>query len=55
MNARRRRPTGPPPELIEALEEVWRERGRQAIATIREYDPGAYVRLLAALVLDNDD
>lgn len=57
MTGRRARPVRPPPldHPVAALEDAWRELGPQALETMREYDPGAYVRLLASLVLAEDD
>ena len=56
MTGRRVRPVQTPrPDPVAALENTWHHRGAQALETMREYDPGAYVRLLAALVLDDDD
>ncbi len=38
----------------EALVALWRERGPQALATVREYDPSTYIRLLAYVMRDGD-
>jgi hypothetical protein len=52
MRRRRARRLEPlPSDLLEALERAWEERGAQAIATLREYDPGGYMRLMARLCL----
>lgn len=40
---------------LEALEAQWNERGPAALETIREYDPGAFLQLMVALVADYDD
>jgi hypothetical protein len=53
MRRRRARRLEPlPSDLLEALEQAWDERGTKAIATLRAYDPGAYVRLIARVVRD---
>ena len=50
MRCRRGKWVAPLPiDLLEALEREWDARGAEAIATLREYDPGAYVRLVARL------
>lgn len=53
MMRRRTKWTEPlPSDLLQALEREWESRGAAAIATLREYDPGAYVRLVARLIRD---
>jgi hypothetical protein len=42
-----------PIDLLEALERAWDERGAEAVATLREYDPGGYLRLLARLAKED--
>ena len=49
----RPRPKHRPPEGAE-LEAIWAEKGPKAIETLRKYDPGAYIRAIAALVADSD-
>lgn len=46
--------TRPFPDLAEALEDDFAQRGREAIRTLREYDPGAYIRLIAGVILDSE-
>lgn len=36
------------------LEREWAERGAAALSTLREFDPTAYIRLIAT-VIDEDD
>ena len=53
MTGDRAKRTEPLPiDLLAALEDEWRERGPGAIATLREYDPGAYLRIIARVVAD---
>jgi hypothetical protein len=42
-----------PSDLLEVLERAWEERGVAAIATLRAYDPGGYLRLLARLAKED--
>ena len=50
MTCRRARRIEPlPGDLLEALEREWEAHGAAAIATLRAYDLGAYLRLLARL------
>jgi hypothetical protein len=46
---RRERPLRPP---LEELERLYAEGGPTAIATLRQYDPGAYLKLIARLIAD---
>lgn len=46
--------TRPLPDLAEALGDDFAQRGREAIRTLREYDPGAYIRLIAGVILDSE-
>jgi hypothetical protein len=45
-------PTALTEAMLDKLSEDFELRGGAAIQTLREYDPSAYLRLIAAVILD---
>lgn len=55
MTGRRAKRIEPiPAVLLDALEREWLGRGRAALATLRETEPSAYIRLIARVLRNSE-